>query len=190
MTGRSPLLGAARRERGFTLVVVLVLLGAMALLVAAQARRSATTQTLAVNSSRYQQAETAAQSALRFCEAAMLTSVGEAASVRVTTPGTRGVDVAAWRDAAKWNAAAVDFGATGVALPGVQTYQCLFEDATADLVPSALANDINLEAGAFVPTCDVQPGTSPRMCKYRVTARVTLTGGAQFSIQSEVRFAI
>ncbi len=178
------------RARGFTLIVVLILLGAMAMLVMAQARRSTNTQTLAVNSSRYVQAETAAQTALRFCEAAMLTSVGQPTSVRVTTPGARGVDTAAWRDALKWQNDGVDFGASAIALPGVDSYRCLYEDATADLVPSALANDLNLEAAAFIPTCDVQPGTSPRMCKYRITARVTMTGGAQFSLQSEIRFAI
>jgi Tfp pilus assembly protein PilX len=180
----------SRPQRGFTLVVVLVLIAAMTLLVMSQVRRSTSTQAMSVNSSRYLQAETAAQTVLRFCEAAMLTSVGEAASVRVTTPGVRGVDGPAWRDAAKWTASGVDFGASAIALPGVTRYECLYEDASGDLVPSLLANDLNLESGSFTAVCAVQPGLSPRMCKYRVTARVTMTGGAQLNLQSELRFAI
>jgi Tfp pilus assembly protein PilX len=179
-----------KRERGFTLIVVLILVTAMALLVMAQVRRSTSTQTLSINSSRYLQAETAAQTVLRFCEAAMLTSVGEAASVRTTTPGVRGVDGPAWRDAAKWTASSVNFGASALNLPGVASYECLFEDASADLAPSLLANDVNPESGSFVPACNVQPGLSPRLCKYRVTARVGMLGGGQFNLQSEVRFAI
>jgi 3-deoxy-7-phosphoheptulonate synthase len=61
-------------------------------------------------------AEAAAQSVLRFCEAAVMQSVGMADSVRVTTPGVRGVDAAAWRTPAKWTASAVDFGASDMPL--------------------------------------------------------------------------
>jgi type II secretory pathway pseudopilin PulG len=170
--------------------VVLVLIAALTLLVFAQLRRNASTQRLAVNSTQYLQAETAAQTALRFCEAAMLTSVGEPNSVRVTTPGVRGTDVPAWRDATKWTNSSVNFGTSTVALPGVTNYECLYEDATADLVMSELANDVNLETGAANPLCTTQPGASPRLCKYRVTVRVTLAGGQQLLMQSEVRFAI
>lgn len=185
-----PRLPRAAGAGGFALVIVLLLVGAMSLLVMAQIDRNLGTHVLSVNSSRYLQAETAAQTALRFCEAAMMTSVGEADSVRVTTPGTRGVDTAAWRDAAKWQAAGVTFGANAVNLPGVTRYECLFEDASADLVPSQLANDVSAEAGAAGGMCAIAPGNSPRLCKYRVTTRVTMDGGAQFLLQSEIRFAI
>lgn len=179
-----------RAARGFVLVVVLVLLVSLTLLVATQVRRSAAGQALTTNAGQYVQAETAAQTVLRYCEAAVLQSIGQPDSVRVTTPGDRGTDPPAWRVPAKWTASSVDFGASAVAFPGVQAYSCLFEDATADLVPSQLANDVNPETGAWVPVCDVQPGISPRLCKYRVTARVVLTQGRQVHLQSELRFAI
>jgi Tfp pilus assembly protein PilX len=179
-----------RRHRGFALIITLLLLGAMSVLVMSQISRNLGTHNISVNSSRYLQAETAAQTVLRFCEAAMLTSVGEADSVRVTTPGTRGVDPPAWRDADKWANAGVTFGATAVALPGVTQYECLFEDASADLVPSQLANDVSSESGPVGGMCAIAAGNSPRLCKYRMTARVTLQGGAQFLLQSEIRFAI
>jgi Tfp pilus assembly protein PilX len=180
----------APRERGFVLAVVLVLLVSLTLLVTTQVRRATSGQAISTNSSEYVLAEAAANSVLRFCEAAVMQSIGQPNSVRVTTPGARGVDQAAWRTPAKWAAAAVDFGATGVAFPGVQTYQCLFEDATADLVPSMLANDINRESAGPNAVCEVQPGVNPRLCKYRVTARVVLDRGRQVHLQSEIRFAI
>jgi Tfp pilus assembly protein PilX len=180
----------ARRERGFTLIVVMLLVGGMTLLVLSQINRNLSTHKLGVNSSRYLLAETAAQTALRFCEAAVLTSVGEVDSVRVTTSGTRGTDTAAWRDDAKWTASAVGFGATAVTLPGVASYECLVEDATQDLVPSLLANDVSAESAGGAGLCNAAPGNSPRLCKYRVTTRVNMTGGGRFLLQSELRFAI
>jgi Tfp pilus assembly protein PilX len=179
-----------RTEGGFALVVVLILVTAMALIVGTQVQRGTSVQALATNSSRYLQAETAAQTALRYCEAAMLSSVGASTSVRVTAPGVRGVDGPAWRDAGKWKAAAVNFGTTGITLPGVSSYECLYEDASGELVPSVLAHDVNPEAASASPSCAIAPGISPRMCKYRVNARVKLDDGAQFTLQSEVRFAI
>ncbi len=179
-----------QRERGFVLAVALVLLVALTLIVGAQVRRAGAGQTISANSSDYVLAEAAAQSVLRFCEAAVMQSIGAADSVRVTTPGVRGSDPPAWRTPGKWTVSGVDFGASGVAFPGVQTYGCLFEDATADLVPSTLANDANLESAAPTSLCDVGPGMNPRLCKYRVTARVVLDRGRQLHLQSELRFAI
>lgn len=194
MTGtgamRRPPPRPARRERGFVLAVVLVLLVTLTVVVAAQVRRATVGQMLTTNSSEYLLAETAAQSVLRYCEAAMMRSIGQPDSVRVTTPGSRGADPPAWRVADKWAASGVRFGEGAVAFPGVVDYACLFEDATADLVPSLLANDVNPESGGVVPVCDVQPGISPRLCKYRITARVTLERGRQLHLQSEIRFAI
>jgi type II secretory pathway pseudopilin PulG len=187
---RTPRARDQRGQRGFVLVVVLILLVTLTMLVTAQVQRSTATQNIATNSSRYVQAETAANSVLRYCEAAVMQSIGQPQSVRVTTPGLRGTDPAAWRDPAKWAASAVTFDPALVTFPGVQQYSCLFEDATADLVPSQFANDINPESGAFLPVCDVQPGMSPRLCKYRITARVVLDMGRQLHIQSEIRFAI
>jgi Tfp pilus assembly protein PilX len=198
LASRIPLFAAGRRctparargERGFVLAVVLVLLLSLTLVVTTQVRRATSGQAISTNSSEYVLAEAAAHSVLRFCEAAVMQSIGQPQSVRVTTPGVRGVDQAAWRTAAKWTASAVDFGASGVAFPGVQAYQCLFEDATGDLVPSMLANDINRESVAPNAVCEVQAGVNPRLCKYRVTARVVLDRGRQVHLQSEIRFAI
>lgn len=181
---------AARRQRGFVLAVAMVLLLSLTLIVATQVRRAGAGQMISTNSGDYVLAEAAAQSVLRFCEAAVMQSVGMADSVRVTTPGVRNVDPAAWRTPAKWTASAVDFGASGVAFPGVQSYQCLFEDATGDLVPSMLANDVNRESVAAITVCEVLPGVNPRLCKYRVTARVVLDRGRWLHLQSELRFAI
>lgn len=186
-TRRGP---SAVRERGFVLIVVLVLLVSLTLLVISQVRQSGLSQNIAMNSSQYIQAETAGQSVLRYCEAAVMQSIGQPESVRVTTPGVRGTDSAAWRTTDKWTASAVTFDPTAVVFPGVVNYSCMFEDATADLVPSLMANDINAESGDFASVCEVQPGMSPRLCKYRITARIVLDQGRQIFLQSEVRFAI
>jgi len=191
MTHRPPRpIRPVRPQRGFVLAVVLVLLVSLTVVVIAQVRRATVGQVLTLNSSEYMLAETAAQSVLRFCEAAVMRSVGQPDSVRVTTPGDRASnDVAAWRRADKWAAAGVDFSG-GVAFPGVSAYSCLFEDATGDLTPSLMANDINRESGAVAAICDVQPGMNPRLCKYRITARITLDRGRLLHLQSEIRFAI
>ncbi|HYF58626.1 MAG TPA: hypothetical protein VEA81_06685 [Burkholderiaceae bacterium] len=180
----------ARRSRGFVLAVVLVLIVSLTLVVVTQVRRATASQAIAANSSRYIQAETAAQSVLRHCEAWVMASVGQPVSPRVTTPGLRGTDSAAWRTALKWTDSGTSFDPSPVAFPGVREYGCLFEDATGDLVPSTMANDISPESGTFVPVCEVSAGMSPRLCKYRITARVVLDGGQMLHLQSEMRFAI
>jgi Tfp pilus assembly protein PilX len=181
---------APRAARGFVLVVVLVLLLTLTVLVSVQVRRATDGQAITTNSADYVLAETAAQSVLRYCEAAVMQSAGMPNSVRTTTPGDRGVDQPAWQRADKWAASSVAFDPGAIAFPGVQTYTCLFEDATADLVPSLLGNDINPESQPAVAVCNVQPGMSPRLCKYRITARVTLERGRRIHLQSELRFAI
>jgi hypothetical protein len=177
------------RTRGFVLLTMLMLLVALTVLVTTQAQRALVGQTLTQNSSEYLLAETAAQSVLRYCEAAVMESVGQATSARVTEPGVRGVDVAAWRTADKWTASQITFEG-GTVFPRVQAYSCLLEDATGDLAPSRFANDINPEAQPGAAVCNAAPGTNPRMCKYRVNARVVLEGGRVVNLQSEIRFAI
>jgi hypothetical protein len=180
-----------RPQGGFVLAVVLVLMVSLTLLVLTQVRRATVGQVLTVNSSEFILAETAAQSVLRYCEAAVMRSVGQPDSVRVTTPGERtNNDPPAWRSADKWTASGVSFTNGGVTFPKVTAYSCLYEDATGDLVPSPMANDINAESIAVGGICDVQPGLNPRLCKYRITARVTLDGGRLLHLQSEIRFAI
>ncbi len=179
-----------RASRGFVLVVVLVLLMTLTALVSVQVRRATDGQAMTTNSADYMMGETAAQSVLRYCEAAVMQSAGLPNSVRATTPGDRGADQPAWRDAGKWAASSVSFAVGATAFPGVADYSCLFEDATADLVPSLLGNDINNESQPAVAICNVQAGMSPRLCKYRITARVTLDRGRRIHLQSEMRFAI
>jgi hypothetical protein len=181
----------ARMQRGFVLAVVMVLMVSLTLLVLTQVRRATVGQALTVNSSDFILAESAVQTVLRYCEAAVMRSVGQPDSVRVTTPGLRASnDPAAWRSADKWHASGVSFANDGVMFPRVATYSCLYEDATGDLLPSSMANDINAESMAVGGLCDIQPGLNPRLCKYRITARVTLIGGQLLHLQSELRFAI
>jgi len=179
-----------RATRGFVLVVVLVLLMTLTVLVSVQVRRATDGQAMTTNSADYMMGEAAAQSVLRYCEAAVMQSAGLPNSVRTTTPGDRGVDQPAWRVADKWAASSVSFEVGAIAFPGVAVYTCLFEDATTDLVPSLLGNDINPESQPAVAICNVQAGMSPRLCKYRITARVTLDRGRRIHLQSELRFAI
>lgn len=187
----SPRRPAPRASAGFVLVVVLILLGALSVLVAAQVRQSTAAQSIGINSADHMLAESAAQSVLRYCEAAVMRSAGRTDSVRVTVPGIRGTDVPASRDAAKWAADAVSFDAAGTtAFPGVASFQCLFEDATADLVPTQYAYDTSPESRPGTAVCNVGPGMPPQLCKYRITARVTLTRGQRLDVQSELRFAI
>jgi hypothetical protein len=189
--------GAARAsartpQRGFALVVVLMLMVSMMLLVAAQAQRSASGQRLSTNSQLYMQAEAAVQSVLRLCEAAVMGTAGAAISARVTQPALPGAPMPAWRDPARWTNSSIGFapGPDAPQFPGVTGYRCLLEDATAELMPSALADDVNRESFDVLPGCTSARGVSPRLCKYRITARVVLTGGRQVHVQSEMRFAI
>jgi Tfp pilus assembly protein PilX len=175
-----------RHQRGFVLIVVLLLLVSLSLIVPAQIRRSTGSQMITSNSSQYALAETAAQTVLRYCESQFMVSP----NLRVTTPGVRGTDTAAWRDPAKWLASQT-VPVTGVNFPGVANFSCLIEDATSELVPSSLSNDINPEAVTVGSLCAGAAGISPTMCKYRVTARVVLAPGQQqMNLQSEIRFGI
>jgi type II secretory pathway pseudopilin PulG len=185
--------GPARaRQRGFALVVVLMLMVSMMLLVATQAQRSASGQMLSTNSQLYMQAEAAAQSVLRLCEAAVMGTAGAALSARVTQPALPGASMPAWRDPERWANASISFapGPDAPQFPGVTGYRCLLEDATAELMPPTLADDVNRESVDVLPGCASARGVSPRLCKYRITARVVLTGGRQVHVQSEMRFAI
>ena len=180
--GRSP----HPHQRGFVLIVVLMLLVSLSLIVTAQIRRSTGGQLMTTNSSQYALAETAAQTVLRYCESQFMVNP----ALRVTTPGVRGTDAAAWRSPAKWLASET-IPVTGVNFPGVQNFSCLVEDATSELIPSRLSNDVNPETAGAASLCSGGGGVSPTMCKYRVTARVVLAPGQQqMSLQSEIRFGI
>lgn len=180
--GRSP----HPHQRGFVLIVVLMLLVSLSLIVTAQIRRSTGGQLMTANSSQYSLAETAAQTVLRYCESQFMVNP----ALRVTTPGVRGTDAAAWRNPAKWLASET-VPVIGVNFPGVQNFSCLIEDASAELIPSSLSNDVNPETTGAASLCSGGSGISPTMCKYRVTARVVLAPGQQqMSLQSEIRFGI
>jgi len=176
-----------QNQRGFVLIVVLMLLVSLSLIVTAQIRRSTGGQLMTANSSQYALAETAAQTVLRYCESQFMVSP----TLRVTTPGVRGTDRAAWRDPAKWLASETVPVVDGVTFPGVASFSCLIEDATSELIPSSSSNDVNPETVAVASLCTGAAGISPTMCKYRVTARVTLAAGQQqMNLQSEIRFGI
>jgi len=174
------------KQRGFVLIVVLMLVVSLTLIVIAQIRRSTGGQMITSNSSQYALAESAAQTVLRYCESQFMVSP----TMTVTTPGVRGTDQAAWRDPAKWLASQTK-PITGVTFPGVASFSCLIEDATSELIPSSLSNDVNPESATAASMCAGAAGISPTMCKYRVTARVTLAANQQqMSLQSEIRFGI
>ena len=187
MTSSSKPLARPPRQRGFVLIVVLMLLVSLTLIVTAQIRRSTGGQMITSNSSQYALAETAAQTVLRYCESQFMVSP----NMKVTTPGVRGNDPAAWRDPAKWLASQT-VPVTGVTFPGVASFSCLIEDATSELIPSSLSNDVNPETVNVATLCVGAAGISPTMCKYRVTARVTLAtpNNQQMNLQSEIRFGI
>jgi Tfp pilus assembly protein PilX len=145
-------------QRGFVLIVVLMLLVSLSLIVTAQIRRSTGGQLMTANSSQYALAETAAQTVLRYCESQFMVSP----NLRVTTPGVRGTDTAAWRNPGKWLASET-VPITGVTFPGVQNFSCLIEDATSELVPSSLSNDVNPETVTTATMCAGTGGISPTM---------------------------
>jgi Tfp pilus assembly protein PilX len=168
------------------LIVVLMLLVSLSLIVTAQIRHATGGQMITSNSSQYALAETAAQTVLRYCEAQFMVSP----TMTVTTPGVRGTNKAAWRDPDKWLASQTK-PVIDVTFPGVADFSCLIEDATSELIPSSLSNDVNPETVNVVTLCAGAAGVSPTMCKYRVTARVTLApNNQQMNLQSEIRFGI
>jgi len=175
------------KQRGFVLIVVLMLVVSLTLIVIAQIRRSTGGQMITSNSSQYALAETAAQTVLRYCESQFMVSP----NMKVTTPGVRSNnEAAAWRDPAKWLASKTK-PETGVTFPGVSDFSCLIEDATSELIPSSLSNDVNPETVNVATLCAGAAGISPTMCKYRVTARVVLApNNQQMNLQSEIRFGI
>ena len=166
-----------RQTRGFVLPVVLILMFAMTALVVTQIRRGTTDQQLAVNSRQYTQAETAANTVLRWCEAWALAGKQDKTIDLITPAGTN--TEAAWRTPANWNATTAVVGnGTLNSFPNVSNYRCLYENATAELVPPRTQRDYVLEPGDLL------------IRKYRITARVILDSGQSLYIQSELRFSI
>lgn len=109
----SPTSGAAGAARGFSLVVVLVLLGAIALASAAALRRSAGSIHLARAQLMRSMAHEQAQAGLLFCEAQLLLPSASrlpALAQSVIAVGTPSQPV--WTSAALWRA-----GTAGVAAP-------------------------------------------------------------------------
>ncbi|CAN5420385.1 hypothetical protein BH10PSE17_BH10PSE17_13750 [soil metagenome] len=217
-----------RRERGVVLPIVLVLLVILTSLVLAQIRRGTIDQQLSTNSRAYTLTETSAQSALRWCEAKVMRGP-------VTTGGTKhwvnwvkpdGV-TAEWTKVGNWVQAN---GATGYAefmsantngtvpgadFPGVDTAQCIIEDASAELegdggARSRVQTDESLEppsvlagtagSGLAKPEFTCPLSKTPHFCKVRVTVRVrplySPFGSCDDNrrgclyVQSELRFSI
>lgn len=169
------------RHQGFVLPVVLVLMFAMTALVVTQIRRGTVDQQLAVNSRQYIQAEAAANTVLRWCEAWVLAGNQNNAGL-LSTPANSGA-AAAWRTNNNWDATTIVNGnATLNAFPNVSNYRCLYENATAELVSLGSQRDYSLEG--------TTAGSDPLIRKYRITARVTLNSGQNLFMQSELRFSI
>jgi hypothetical protein len=155
-------------QRGIVLPVVLIMMVILTSLVLTQTRRGTIDRQLAVNSRAYSLAESAAQTVLRKCEAYLL-AAGDAPASANGNP--------AWRDAAQWRANQVSLESDSrVAYPGVQSYGCLYENASAEMAPPSTMNSLSPEVG------------DDGIRKYRVTAQVTLVSGQQLHLQSELRF--
>jgi hypothetical protein len=155
-------------QRGIVLPVVLIMMVILTSLVLTQMRRSTIDRQLAVNSRAYSLADSAAQTVLRKCEAYLLTT-GDAPTSATGSP--------AWRDPAQWTTNIVNLESDSrVAYPGVASYGCLYENASAELAPSSTMSSLSPEAA------------DDGMRKYRVTARVNLVTGQQLHLQSELRF--
>jgi Tfp pilus assembly protein PilX len=155
-------------QRGIVLPLVLIMMVILTSLILTQIRRSTIDRQLAVNSRAYSLADSAVQTVLRKCEAYLLTA-GDAPTLATGNP--------AWSNAAQWTANRLDLESDSrVAYPGVQTYGCLYENASAEMAPSSTMSSLSAEQA------------DDGIRKYRVTARVVLASGQQVHLQSELRF--
>lgn len=163
-------MSAQRRNRtraaGVALPIALVLLFAVTGLVATQVRRGMVDERLAANTRESVSLDSAAQLVLRWCEAWVVASTGDASVPRpVTIPaaqlGGSPPAKAAWRVATNWaNATTNEF--TGATLPGAIVFnRCLIENATEEL-NGAISNSNQLGGKA----------RDERFVKFRLTAQV------------------
>lgn len=180
-------------SRGFVLPVVLVVLVVMTTVVLFNIRRGAVDERLATNVRQFVTMETAATYALRYCEIMLTVSPPGRAALPglpdppnvVAAPPNNGPP--AWRQWANWKITPAGLPnplhQTVVLAPDllgleVQRAECLFEDATSELVV------LNTTPNVANNATDVPPNWQ----KYRITAEVQGVGVAR--AQSELRISL
>lgn len=178
----------AHRMIGVVLPVVLVVLTVLTGLVVTQIRRNAVDERLAANTRESIQLDSAVQTILRWCEAAVTVAPQ---NVR-TVPLEPANQPPAWdRTSANWNPGPTSFEFTGttaqLGLPNVNINpSCVIEAATCELLPPISPT------GQTLTGCG---GIDPRWRKFRITARVStpapdMGGTRTVFAQSEVRLFI
>lgn len=178
----------ARRMMGVVLPVVLVVLTVLTGLVVTQIRRNAVDERLSANTRESIQLDSAAQTVLRWCEAAVTTAPLNVRTVNTEPPTAP----PAWdRLHANWAPGPTSFNFLGTSaqlgLPNTNVDpSCVIEAATCELLPPISPT------GQTLTGCG---GIDPRWRKFRITARVSIPapdmGGTRFTFaQSEVRLFI
>lgn len=179
-----------RLDAGVVLPIVLVILTVLTGLVVTQIRRSTIDERLAANTRETVVLDSAVQTALRWCEARIVSAPNDTVTipVNVDAPG-----VPPWTPAnATWNNDAVSLNFVGSnLLPGAPTDPvCIIEDATCELLPPISPTGQN--GGG----CN---GIDDRWRKFRITARVQtnaadlvglLNATRSMFAQSEIRLYI
>jgi Tfp pilus assembly protein PilX len=173
-----------RRQGGIALVTALVLLIVLTALGLSSLKRGVTEERSSRANRRFVAAETAALTALRWCEAEILRNP----RAQVTVPATNAGDIPAWTVPGNWAPGkALAFTGTEALLPGY-TLACLIEDARDDLVAPLTYGGGSMETNANNTGAEI----SARMIKYRITVRVQtsalLDASPPLYLQSELRF--
>jgi Tfp pilus assembly protein PilX len=125
--------------RGVVLPVVLVVLTVLTGLVVTQVRRSALDERLAANTRESVQMDSAVQTVLRWCEAAL--TVAPRNTVALAMDPNAATNPPPWRVAANWTTDTNSLNFTGTAaqlgLPNTNVNPaCVIEDVTCDLIPA------------------------------------------------------
>jgi Tfp pilus assembly protein PilX len=166
------------------LVTALVLLMVLTILGITALKRGINEERTSRATRRFVTAETAALTALRWCEAEILRNPRG----QVTVPATNAGDIPAWSVPGNWAAGkALSITGTAALLPGYN-FACLIEDARTDLVAPLTYGGGSVESNANNTGAEI----SSRMIKYRVTVRVQTSTAMDASpplfLQSELRF--
>lgn len=183
--------GSKHRMIGVVLPVVLVVLTVLTGLVVTQIRRNAVDERLSANTRESIQLDSAVQTVLRWCEAAVTLAPQNIRTVPLEPVG----NPPAWnRNSANWTPGptSLDFSGTSAQLgwqgieTGVNAPSCVIEAATCELLPPISPT------GQVSTACG---GIDPRWRKFRITARVLVPapdmGGTRTVFaQSEVRLFI
>jgi Tfp pilus assembly protein PilX len=169
------------------LPIVLVILFIAVGVVLTQMRHSTVDERVAANTREAALLDSAANTVLRWCEAAVIASQYTAPTdANYVLPRMMIAPVApaaaAWTDENNWTSNG--FSITNAPLPGITNHACLIENATDELRGPVSSSGLTDGADGAA--------RNPRWRKFRVTARVTLPapdlGGARrHEVQSEIR---